>query len=177
MTVSPQIRYAVRRRAEFACEFCSISEFDAGGELTIDHFQPRSRGGDDDLENLLYCCPRCNDYKQSYWPTNSNDPVLWNPRQGSRGEHFLSLEDGTVQPLTPTAAFTIRRLRLNRPPLVEHRLAKQRQVEVNTLLTRYQSLARLLEQLLAEEATLLTDQRELLETQRALLRLLLRARE
>jgi outer membrane lipoprotein-sorting protein len=44
----------VRRRANFACEFCGVSETDAGGQLTVDHFQPRHKGGDDSLENLIY---------------------------------------------------------------------------------------------------------------------------
>ncbi len=47
MTVSAALRAAVRSRAAFACEFCGVTETDAGGELTIDHFQPVSKGGDD----------------------------------------------------------------------------------------------------------------------------------
>ncbi len=173
MTVDPAARDAARRRAGFACEFCGVSETDAGGELTIDHFQPRSRGGRDDLDNLLYCCSRCNQYKQSYWPEQASDPMLWNPRRDSRAEHFLELEDGTLYPLSPTAAFTIRRIRLNRPALVTHRLAKRRQTEALAMLRQYHSLADLLERLLTEQAGLLDEQQRLLEAQRGLLRLLL----
>jgi hypothetical protein len=39
-----------------------------GGLLTIDHFQPRSKGGTDALENLIYACINCNQHKQDYWP-------------------------------------------------------------------------------------------------------------
>jgi hypothetical protein len=43
MMIKAVVREQVRQRANFACEFCGISEIDAGGELTIDHFQPNSR--------------------------------------------------------------------------------------------------------------------------------------
>jgi hypothetical protein len=53
MTVSNEMREQVRQRANFACEFCGVTETDTGGELTIDHFQPVRKGGDDSFENLL----------------------------------------------------------------------------------------------------------------------------
>ena len=109
------IREEVRRRANYACEFCGVREKDCGGELTIDHFQPKSKNGSDTLENLLYCCIRCNQYKQDYWPANPREPSLWNPRQEPASQHFLQLDDGTLYPLTPTGSFTLKRLRLNRP--------------------------------------------------------------
>lgn len=56
MTITDQMREQVRQRANFACEYCGVTETDTGGQLTIDHFHPRSKGGDDDLDNLLYCC-------------------------------------------------------------------------------------------------------------------------
>ena len=58
MSLSETIREQVRQRARFACEFCGVTEADAGGQLTIDHFQPATKGGSDGLENLLYCCVR-----------------------------------------------------------------------------------------------------------------------
>ena len=47
MISNTAIRNEVRHRAEFKCEFCGISEADSGGELTIDHFHPKSKGGDE----------------------------------------------------------------------------------------------------------------------------------
>ena len=58
--IAPGVREEVRRRADFACEFCDTTEADTGGQMTIDHFQPRAKGGSDSLDNLLYCCTRCN---------------------------------------------------------------------------------------------------------------------
>jgi hypothetical protein len=45
MTITSEIRDQVRQRAHFACEFCGVTETDAGGELTVDHFQPTAKGG------------------------------------------------------------------------------------------------------------------------------------
>jgi hypothetical protein len=121
MTLTAKIREQVRRRANFACEFCGVTETSVGGELTVDHFQPITRGGDDSLENLVYCCHRCNQYKLNYWASNPDDPSLWNPRSETAARHFFELDDGTMHSITATGAFTIKRLRLNRPPLVAYR--------------------------------------------------------
>jgi hypothetical protein len=173
MTLTADIREHVRERAGFACEFCGVTETDTGGQLTIDHFQPKAKGGDDSLDNLLYCCPRCNQYKLDYWPVQPDDPSLWNPRQEPAAQHFLELDDGTLHPLTPIGAFTLRRLRLNCPPLVAYRLRRRQQVEETRLLTRYRDLIQLLEHLHVQLSVLMEEQRQLLEEQRELLRLLL----
>jgi len=177
VTITDDIREQVRRRANFACEFCGVTETDTGGELTVDHYQPRAKGGDDSLENLLYCCPRCNQYKADYWPTKPDDPLLWNPRREPSSQHFLELDDGTLHHLTAVGAFTLKCLRLNRPPLVAYRLRKRQQAEETRLLTRYQETVRLLEQLNTQLSALMEEQRQLLEEQRELLRLLLSRRE
>jgi hypothetical protein len=44
MSLAASTREQVRQRAQCACEFCGITEIDAGGMLTIDHFQPRTPG-------------------------------------------------------------------------------------------------------------------------------------
>lgn len=64
MTISADLREQVRQRALCACEFCGVHEDNAGATLTIDHFQPRSKGGSDDLDNLVYACPSCNQYSR-----------------------------------------------------------------------------------------------------------------
>ncbi|MBM4043943.1 MAG: HNH endonuclease [Planctomycetes bacterium] len=170
MTTSAEVREQVRRRAHRACEFCGVSETDVGGQLTVDHFRPRSQGGTDSLDNLLYCCGPCNQYKLDYWPTDPGSPRLWNPRHEPAGEHFVELEDGTLHPLTSVGAFTLRRLRLNRPPLVALRLHKRQEADALRLLTRYRDLTQALSQLLTQQAALMEEQQALLEEQRGLLR-------
>ena len=87
--------------------------------------------------------------------------------------HLLTLADGTLYPITPTGVFTLKRLRLNRPPLIAHRLRKHYQGEEQRLLARYRDLMLVLEQLQTQHAALLEEQRALLEEQRTLLHLLL----
>lgn len=177
MSITETVRLQVRQRANFACEFCGVSETDTGGELTIDHFRPQTKGGTDDLDNLLYSCHRCNQYKADCWPAHPVDPALWNPRQESLDTHLLTLTDGTLYPITPTGAFTLKRLRLNRPPLVAYRLRKHYRSEEQRLLTRYRDAVTVLAQLHKQQVALLEEQRVLLEEQRALLTLLLKRKQ
>jgi hypothetical protein len=177
MSITAEARLVIRERAHFACEFCGVTETDTGGELTIDHFQPQTKGGTDELDNLLYCCHRCNQYKADYWPVRPDDPILWHPRHFPLEAHLLLLADGTLYPITATGAFTLRRLRLNRPPLVAYRLQKQAQIEEDGLLARYRDLVVVLEQLYQQQVALLEEQQTLLDEQRTLLHLLLKQKE
>jgi len=111
MTIPDDIRMQVRERANFSCEYCGVSESDVGSQLTIDHYQPKSKGGKDNLENLIYCCFCCNQYKLDYWPTQPDDLSLWNPLLEPFSKHFLIHNDGTLYPLTQTGIFTLKRLR------------------------------------------------------------------
>ena len=80
MTQTPERIDFLRRRAAFACEYCGVTETDSGGLLTVDHHHPQAHGGADDLDNLIYCCFRCNVNKADYWPATPEHPRLWNPR-------------------------------------------------------------------------------------------------
>ena len=96
--------------------------------MTIDHFHPQTKDGTDTLENLLYCCYRCNQYKADYWPIQPGEPHLWHPQHEPLDRHLLLLADGTLHPITEVGVFTLQRLRLNRPPLVALRVRKQRKL-------------------------------------------------
>lgn len=174
MTISAEIWEKVRSRAQFACEFCGVTETETGGMLTVDHFQPQSRGGSDELDNLLYCCFRCNVYKADYGPDNAEDPLLWNPRRSLFAKHFLTFADGALYPISKEAAFTLARLRLNRPALVENRKLKVFDQEKQRLLSRFRETVELLEKLEQQYAALLEEHRTLLEQQNRLLNLLSR---
>jgi hypothetical protein len=173
MTTKAALREEIRQRAGFACEFCGVSETDAGGELTIDHFQPKAKGGEDHPDNLIYCCTCCNQYKGDYWPLLPDDVSLWNPRREPVAKHLLELDDGTLHPLTAIGAFTLNHLRLNRQALVQHRRRQRQIAEERRLLTRYRDLTRLIEQLLAQQSELMEEQQALLAEQRDLLRWLM----
>lgn len=173
MTVSEAVRELVRRRARFACEYCGLHEQDLSGQLTIDHFQPISKGGGDESNNLIYSCIWCNQRKLDYWPNHANEPHLWNPRTDDKVQHFLLLENGLLEPLTNTAAFTIRRLQLNRPALIAYRLRQNLFHEQSTLLTYYRDQVASQRQLVAQLTRLVEEQQQLLQEQQRLLDLLL----
>src|ERR1041385_4798286 len=97
---------SIRRRYGFACGYCRVSEIDAGGELTVDHFVPESRGGDDSDDNLVYACPRCNWHKQSFQPSalqQSAGARLLHPLLDDLASHLREdLASGELYGLTPS---------------------------------------------------------------------------
>ena len=119
----------VRRRYDQRCGYCGITEVDAGGELTVDHYQPSSAGGDDSDENLVYCCFRCNLYKGDFAPTAADVARGWrllHPLRDDIAAHLRRNEHtGQLEALTETGRFHIALLHLNRPALVAHRLRQR----------------------------------------------------
>ena len=91
-----------RRRTEGRCGYCGVHETEAGTELEIDHFKPRTAGGGDDLVNLGLLHPDVDDLRQ----------------------HLSENSDGLMVALTETGAFHLERLALNRPPLIALRRSR-----------------------------------------------------
>ena len=120
----------VRGRYSGCCGYCSVSEEDAGGEFTVDHFIPISDAGDDSDQNLVYCCFRCNLYKSSFSPTDDDHAaghVVLHPTRDDPTKHLrLDESTGLLEALTETGHFHITLLHLNRPALVAHRLRRRR---------------------------------------------------
>ena len=174
MSLSADLREQVRQRADCACEFCGVSEIDVGGLLTIDHFCPRSKGGADTLENLIYACIRCNQYKQDYWPRDDVSPQLWNPRESFFSLHFVESEDGRLMALTIVGDFNMRRLRLNREQLIHYRLCRREALNATRLLERSQELLKILVELNQQLSNVSLEQQELLQVQRDLIKILLK---
>lgn len=154
----PDEREVLRQRFHFCCGYCGVSERDAGAELTIDHYQPRSRGGLDDLENWVYCCHACNEFKGDYWQPSSPRRIL-HPLRDAIADHILEQADGTLRALTETGAFHLGRLHLNRLQLVAYRR------ELRDLQAAYDTQARLLKRLqgLEEQVQNLAAQLEKLQ--------------
>ncbi len=176
MSIPDRTRELVRQRSSYRCEFCGIHETDAGGELTIDHYRPRVRGGSDDPDNLIYACSRCNLYKHDYWPESPDAPHLWNPREEPWAAHFVELPGGTLESRSPTGAFTMRQLRLNRPQLVAKRQRGQQAAESQKQLELYRGMIAVLAQLLAEQSAVDDQQNQLLRDLREFLVQLLNSR-
>lgn len=118
-------REILRRRFDFRCGYCGVRERDVGAELTVDHFQPQSRGGAEQPDNWIYCCHACNEFKGDCWQPESDQRIL-HPLLDDPLTHFAADIDGVLRPRTETGRFHIERLRLNRPPLVQYRRERQR---------------------------------------------------
>jgi hypothetical protein len=61
VAISSGRRERVLRRDGFCCVYCGESS--PPEELTLDHVEPRMRGGDQSEGNLVACCSACNRLK------------------------------------------------------------------------------------------------------------------
>jgi len=122
--VTDQRRERARARFGGRCAYCGVHEEAVGATLTVDHHQPRSQGGADDDDNLVYACPRCNEHKGAYWHTAKDLPriPLLHPGRDDLASHIREDPSARLVGLTPVGQFFIERLHLNRAPLVAHRL-------------------------------------------------------
>ena len=124
--ISKDIRAFVAKRANWCCEYCRSQERFAPQSFTIDHFDPLSKSGDDELLNLVYACQGCNGGKSD--KTGMIDPVtrqfvpFFNPRVQIWEAHFGWSDDFThVIGRSAEGRVTVISLRLNRPILVQLR--------------------------------------------------------
>ena len=79
-------RVALTRRNLLArdnqqCQYCG--NFFVAADLTLDHVQPRSRGGKSTWENLVTSCGPCNRAKGNRTPREADMPLLTAPKRPS----------------------------------------------------------------------------------------------
>ncbi|WP_460362855.1 HNH endonuclease [Thermus antranikianii] len=72
----PLNRRNILRRDRYTCQYCGRQ----GGELTVDHVLPRSRGGRSTWENLVAACRPCNLKKGDRTPEEAGMRLLRPPR-------------------------------------------------------------------------------------------------
>lgn len=58
MAISKRKRFEVFKRDSFTCQYCGQKAPDV--VLEVDHIEPRSKGGKDDILNLVTACLECN---------------------------------------------------------------------------------------------------------------------
>jgi hypothetical protein len=116
MTIPPQLRESVIKRAENRCEYCLFPQDFALHKHEPDHVIAQQHDGDTTLENLAMACMRCNRYKGpnvgSFDPLTGILTPFFNPRTQKWSEHF-ELREAIIQPLTPEGRVTVKILRLN----------------------------------------------------------------
>jgi hypothetical protein len=147
-----EMRRKARESYRFRCGYCGVSEEDTGAELEIDHHRPRSRGGGDEPENLVYCCPKCNQYKGNYWHETDLPHIrLLHPQRDDLRAHLREEDNGELVGKTKEGKFLIQRLHLNRPELIAYhqkkRAERQLQRELNAARERERALLRRIEEL------------------------------
>ena len=122
--ISRSKRAEVARRAQNRCEYCLIHEEDAGFPHEVDHIISRKHDGPSGMENFAFACLACNRNKgtdvASIKPMTGEAVRLFDPRRDRWADHF-KLSGATIDPLSETAAATIRILRLNAPERVAER--------------------------------------------------------
>ena len=126
-----QAKRTVRAIYAFRCGYCGVAEAQIGSELTFDHFRPQSQGGTDDVANLVYSCHACNEFKGEYW-SEADVTRLLHPLTDDLTQHTVGEQDGTLRPLTVLGQVYLERLQLNRFPLVENRLERQRLSQIES---------------------------------------------
>jgi hypothetical protein len=131
----PQDHYLKYRpfvREDFAecCAYCLLHELLAGGEsnFQLDHLRPKSLERFakfiQDFYNLYYACSVCNRYKSNSWPSSELEARGYGFVDFCAEDfstHFKEGPNGSWIPLTLRAEYTIARIRLNRPHLIEIR--------------------------------------------------------
>jgi len=77
----PRVKFTrsnVYLRDRHRCQYCGNRH--AASELTLDHVQPRSRGGPTTWRNIVVSCFGCNSRKANRSPEEAGMPLLREPR-------------------------------------------------------------------------------------------------
>lgn len=97
---TPRVNRSVSRKSillrdRLTCQYC-MHPF-APKSLTLDHVNPRSRGGGNTWENLVASCYRCNNLKADRTPTEAGMILQRKPAQiGIHAKHRLMI--GSSEP-------------------------------------------------------------------------------
>lgn len=125
MSISHQLRQAVKARAGNCCEYCRQAENRITLPFHIDHIIPRKHGGTDDDDNLCLACYQCNGYKgynvAALDPHTSEPTRLYNPRNHLWSDHFLLMGNYDIVGLTAEGRTTVAVLRLNDEGRIQQR--------------------------------------------------------
>lgn len=87
-----QLKARVQRRAAFRCEYCHFPERFSELHFQLDHIRAEQHGGPAVMENLAWCCLRCNKHKGPNLPgfdAKTRRVVrLFHPRLDKWEQHF-----------------------------------------------------------------------------------------
>lgn len=129
-SVAAALRRRVIELAGGRCEYCRSPQSHSPSPFAVDHISPRSRDGEDEIENLALACPGCNGAKynkiESIDPATGATVALFHPRQQRWSGHFIWSDDAlTLLGISEVGRATIAALHLNREGVVNLRDALQ----------------------------------------------------
>lgn len=114
--VPDKLRGQVGFRAGFRCEYCRLHESFAMYKFEVDHIVAIKHGGLTELDNLAYCCVRCNRNKGTDLVTvldgSKTFVPLFNPRVHIWEEHFET-HLGVISGKTDIGEATVKLLNFN----------------------------------------------------------------
>ena len=88
-----RIRLQVLRRDAYTCTYCGMPDANE-----VDHVYPKSRGGEDTLDNLVACCRTCNIKKKDstdvFLAHGSTPPAFPNSLSPKRANQSKSVRNG-----------------------------------------------------------------------------------
>ncbi|MCC5915089.1 MAG: HNH endonuclease [Balneolaceae bacterium] len=89
-------RKNIMKRDRHTCQYCGIKS-----DLTLDHIQPKSRGGRDSWENLTTACNKCNVKKGSRTPDEAKMPLRSKPYKPIHITFFQNIMGGVQEDWKP----------------------------------------------------------------------------
>lgn len=117
MKISNDTRELVVRRAQRACEYCRLPQSVSMLPHQVDHIIGKQHRGSDDVDNLCFCCIRCNLKKgpniASIDPEAGLVTALYHPRRQPWRTHFLLESNGAISGLSPAGRSTVQLLDMN----------------------------------------------------------------
>lgn len=115
MGLRKKIKEQVAIRAKERCEYCLSKQEDSFLRFHIDHIIAIKHGGSNELINLAFACPHCNQNKGSDLATYLEGigvQEIFNPRLHDWNDHF-TIEEGLIHGLTQTGTATEKLLKFN----------------------------------------------------------------
>ena len=84
-------RHRILKRDNYSCVYCGSKK-----NLTVDHIQPKSKGGPNTWQNLVTCCGTCNRQKGDRTPEEANMKLRFKPYEPSI---FSEIINANVEPI------------------------------------------------------------------------------
>jgi 5-methylcytosine-specific restriction endonuclease McrA len=86
-------RREIFTRDDYTCQYCGAF----GGDLTVDHVIPRSKGGEHTWENVVTACRACNHRKGGKTLQEARLKLKFNPSEPPAGQYY-AIERRVRQP-------------------------------------------------------------------------------